>query len=564
MMENVTKQGILFSIKGKTDDLKIEKSFDLFEKILMYDTNKQELDGLRFQWENALKILYDENSSFSDAKQVASIIFNIEPFLKKILFLVDRGEYERIVKENKGLMPLMKILGLNPTKNPYGNNPINNKHWKEIFAAYELRNLTAHQASDYSRNDYYANVEFVIITILCAIVINLEKLLQINYYSACIDVSDYMYEIVNSFREKNKKYINLDGSEDVKSINTVVFEDIDSIDDLDDIVDREPRKGEINSLRKNSVPERKMLIVGEAGLGKTTTIEYLAYTDAQERLRNNGCNIPVLLYLNLLIDPKLTIIDYIAKKISTSIDDIKKLLKHGEINLFLDGLNEIPNTSDLLNARLAEINSLVRLYPKCFIIISTRPQTNNLIHKIPRFNLLSMDNEKQLQFIEKNCKDDEIKKLIITTIDENEKIRRVVRTPLFMNVFVKVVTATHRIPSSEGDLIRTFVNSLFDREISEKSNLMFDKKKASYLLRTFAYEVKEKYKANCGVIESEVIDMFARTMRKYSFSIDTLDYLSIFMDLGLITLKDGLYCFYHEAYQDYFYSEELRFILGLS
>lgn len=83
-----------------------------------------------------------------------------------------------------------------------------------------------------------------------------------------------------------------------------------------------------------------------------------------------------------------------------------------------------------------------------------------------------------------------------------------------------------------------------------------------YLLRAFAYYAKEKYKANSGIIESEIIECFSKNMKKYSYNVDALDYLSIFLDLGILSKKDELYCFYHESYQDYFYSEEIRFIIG--
>ena len=72
--------------------------------------------------------------------------------------------------------------------------------------------------------------------------------------------------------------------------------------------------------------------------------------------------------MNLLIDPKLTIVNYISKKLSITDEETKVLLTHGEINLFLDGLNEIPNITDLRNARLTEINSLISKYKDTFNI----------------------------------------------------------------------------------------------------------------------------------------------------------------------------------------------------
>lgn len=558
MLKKETIDSILISLKNHNSDLPIEKTFDLLEKIVSYNSNNNELDGIKFNWETALNIIYNEDTSFSQAKSVANFIFNVEPILKKILYLIDKNEYNRMVSCKEGLYPLMRFLKIDPH--------FRNSHQTDFKIAYELRNLTSHQAADYPRDIFYTNIEACLVTVLCAINNNCKQLLSVNYYSSSINVTNYMNELIESFKVKNKKYINLDGSEDVKSINTLVVEDLDDLNSIDDIEDtgyRESRKGEIDYLRKNSIPEKKMLILAEAGMGKTTTIEYLAYCDAKDRINDNSKKIPVLLYLNLLIDPKLTIEDYIAKKLEIDVNQVKNLLVHGEINLFLDGVNEIPNISDLKTARLLEINSIINLYGDTFIIISTRPQTNNLIHRIPKFNLLSMDDDKQSLFVERNCKDLDSRKLILKAISENDKIRRVVRTPLFLNIFVKVVVATKKIPTSEGNLIKVFINSLFEREIKEKNNLYFDIKKGNYLLRAFAYSAKEKYKANSGVIESEIVDCFCEKMKNCGFTVDVLDYLSIFIDLGLLSHKDDLYCFYHESYQDFFYSEELRFVLGI-
>ena len=554
MLNKEIEKSIYDSLKDKVVDIPLSKCLDLFEKIIYYNANNKELDGVKFNWESALTTIFDEDSSFADVKKIGNLIFNIESLLKKVLFIINEDEYNRLVLYKEGLASLMKYLDIDPYKQ--------SNYQAKYKIAYELRNLTSHQASEYPRDVFYNNIEACIITVLIAIYKNYKELSKINYYAASIEATKYMNEIIDSFKLKTKKYINLDGSEDIRRINTQVLEEIETIDDINEDEVKEPRTGEIDNLRKRDIPEKKMLLLAEAGMGKTTTIEYLAYIDAKERLDDFSAKIPVLLYLNLLIDPKLTIIDYIAKKMEISIEDVKNLLEHGEINLFLDGLNEIPNITELRNARLTEINFLVKYYKNTFIIISTRPQTSNLIHNIPKFNLLSMDNTKQNLFIERNCFNSATKNLILEAITNNKKIKRVVSTPLFLSIFIKVVDVTKQIPTSEGNLIKVFINSLLEREINEKNNLTFDVKKGNYLLRSFAYFVKEKYKANSGVIESEIIECFADSMQKYSYYVDALDYLSIFIDLGILNKKDDLYCFYHESYQDYFYSEELRFILG--
>ena len=86
----------------------------------------------------------------------------------------------------------------------------------------------------------------------------------------------------------------------------------------------------------------------------------------KKRLKDTNCNIPILISLGVLTDSKYTIKQYICDKLDISIDMCETLLDDGKINLFLDGVNEIPSDTGgiLKTVRMREIKQLIKIIRK--------------------------------------------------------------------------------------------------------------------------------------------------------------------------------------------------------
>ena len=232
-----------------------------------------------------------------------------------------------------------------------------------------------------------------------------------------------------------------------------------------------------------------MMIWGEAGMGKSTTLEYLSYIDAQKRLENSKACIPVLILLGLLTSPEYNIERYICEKLKINKTEYEILLEEGKLNLFIDGLNEIPNDSILKTLRMREIKSLIDNYPNTFIIITNRPQENRDFNdKIPIFNLIKLNFNEIKDYIKKTVDDEEIKQILYKSIDGNKRFVKIINTPLILSRLIEIVKYKKEVPQSEGDIIAEFLNCLFTREKQEKQDSRLDIKKMKYLLRMISYE----------------------------------------------------------------------------
>ena len=198
-------------------------------------------------------------------------------------------------------------------------------------------------------------------------------------------------------KKRMSRFIHIRGEENFSVLGSYVIEY------QDDTSDSRRRKGTVEYLRDNSIPERRMMIWGEAGMGKTTTLEYLTYMDAKKRLKDSNYNIPVLVLLGVMTKATYTIKQYICDKLDIGVDICESLLEEGKINLFLDGLNEIPADAggNLKTLRMREIKQLLRDYPKTFIIITNRPQDTRDFNNVPIFNLIKLSKEEMRDFIKK-------------------------------------------------------------------------------------------------------------------------------------------------------------------
>ena len=287
------------------------------------------------------------------------------------------------------------------------------------------------------------------------------------------------------------------------------------------------------------------------------------YISAKKRLKDSNYNIPVLVLLGVMTKATYTIKQYICDKLDIGVDICESLLEEGKINLFLDGLNEIPADAggNLKTLRMREIKQLLRDYPKTFIIITNRPQDTRDFNNVPIFNLIKLSKEEMRDFIKKNVDEEDVKELLFTSINGNERFVQIINTPLILSRLIEIVRYKKEIPHSEGEIIAEFLNCLLVREKEEKQDARLDIKRIIYLLRMIAFESLEKKEANSGMTESEVLKYCSKSMDTYRFQYDALYALDIVLQLGILEKREDLYVFSHQAYQDYYYAmEELAVI----
>lgn len=165
-------------------DHSIRDSIDLFYRIVSEKTGLSTLDGLEIQLIPTIYKSYfgqtDKNDLLNQFKQIAT---SLDPYIRKIIFLLNPDEYNNKKRKIKGLGSGFKELSrLDPLNVRYLEKieDVSEKYFgKQIFIAYTSRNSVTHEAKYWSKQQ---------------IVNNITALMVVYFYSVC----EYYDELIKS------------------------------------------------------------------------------------------------------------------------------------------------------------------------------------------------------------------------------------------------------------------------------------------------------------------------------------------------------------------------------
>lgn len=545
------------------DILQTEQNFnanevlDLFEKVLLYPIDEStKLDGIATRIPNALQKILLENVSRLDKNAFFPDVAKIEPYFRKILYLIDNNSYNQVANSKDGLGTIIPILGLNPNNVNYNWTALST-HQKTNFAehlikAYQLRNLESHNCKEWNNTRLYDELRSVLVMYLFATQRHFRALKLIVEPN---DLTDYLQKQTQLFKIWQSRFVHIEGKKDFAEVELYLKEQVEDDDENKEI--KEPRNGTIDYLRKK-IAEKQMVILGEVGMGKSTTLQYLHFKDAQIALQNKNVLIPIYFELKNLTD-KDDILQKIIDRIGKDKDFTLDMLKKGRFSICLDGLNEIEKNIKV--KVFTQLKNLLSDFPNNFYLITSRPQGyqrefDNLLQnqKIPVFVLQKMQDKQITEFLNKNGKD--VKDYIETEIKANDRLKKIVQTPLMLIMLITVVQKEGKIPSEKGKIIRAFMFSLYDRE--QKQIIDFDKDIFHLLLCYLAFQTRDLTGSNSGLDRDEwILPILEKRKKDLGLTNNLLDFLRKAMDLNILVNDGNQYSFTHELYQEYYAAEFL-------
>lgn len=547
---------------GKPDNKKQASSFpdeqirdgiDLFYEVLMHEINDDELSGVGERIARAINSLVNDKHDKDSLSNLFPALNKIEQYSRKTLLIINKeryyGIYNRKDPSAKGFAAILDGLKL----------PLSHEEKRNLG---KLRNIEDHACVNWTVMDFYSMINqylcaYLRITLLMKdqIVKALNKNVPETVDQA-VDFTPYAKNLTKKLKDSILRVVELDTEENIQMLDIYASEA--SANSLP------IRKGTIRSLMQ-SMKEKRMILWGDAGAGKTTSIEYLAYMDAKGYIQDNSMYLPVVIYLGTTTNEHLSIWDYIIKKLDTTDEVLTELLQDGHVHLYFDGFNEIPMTErNMLKAkRRRELTELINDYPATFMIFTNRPQDGREFANIPVFNILGMNDNQVSQFIEKNAVEKGDISKINDAIASDENLRKMASKPLMLKSLLFIVKTMGEIPKREGLIIDRYLKALFIREKQEKYDEYLDERKVSLLLRRIGYESLESKQTNSGLSEEELLDIMNNCQKDYNFTYDNMYTLELIVHLGIMEKRDDTYVFAHQSYQDYYHSLEMSSILGL-
>ena len=534
-MEQSIKVIICKELRGIFTNFKVEEALPLYEAVAKMETPAE--TAIRSTWMENISDFY----SFSENMETNhKFILNFEGFLKKVLYLINETEYNNCKGDNKKcLYSVMENLGLfrnipqstnvstcDPEK---FTNPIN----RAVVWAYQMRNETVHNAEALSVSEMLSNVKNVMITTIDAVWRN--KALLENKINKVIGESQFgietlMKKIVSDYEETVRDgfiYVPLLWESDTKD-----FEEVQSkamrIDEL--------------------LEDRHILLAGDAGCGKTTSLENLEYQAAKRYLSNQSSAIPVnIALINESIDSSLQ--EMICRKLNISISYCEQLLEKGSIYLLIDGLNEYTTDIERKKALVTSIEKLFALYPKVFAALTDRRYSPYPVRVNKTYHLKRMDKENILKYAESKSESNKNVLGLLEEILDSNAFGNLEFTPLLVNQLIMALASSGVIPTDLTELIGMYLEALFKREYVDKRVATAAPGKLDVILMGLALAKEDE---GGGINYYRALRVCAETAHKYGINLESDACITLAIQMGILTRMGDQIDFVLSNYRTYY------------
>ena len=295
----------------------------------------------------------------------------------------------------------------------------------------------------------------------------------------------------NNINQDIENYLNLIKTSDFFGYSSSIYTELSAhkISYLPVIVrrskqDESPKEFEVSELIKNEI---KVILYGEAGSGKTTTLLWLTHQYAQKYLDDENKYLPLFVELNTYNQGSFE--DYILIKIKEyGIGDtvFANLLEEGCLIFLFDGLDLVNPKNDF--DPYSEIKIFISDHSRNRVgkphkyVISSRPWFFELFRTSFGFTLaelIELSNSDIHSFLEKYIERSDVLYTLEKQISDSDELRSLCRNPLMLSLVVTVALQRNRennielLPANKAKLYKEVVSGIF-RHRSTKPHMLSD------------------------------------------------------------------------------------------
>jgi hypothetical protein len=321
---------------------------------------------------------------------------------------------------------------------------------------------------------------------------------------------------------------------------------------------------ETNNFEELFKETNKITIIGRAGSGKSTLIQYLFIQSIKNKFK-----IPVIIKLRHAPIHK-EIIDYIYEEINADDykDQINKCLINGDFLILFDGYDE--NVSSNKKATIDRVNKITKFvtkYKKNKFVITTRPFSGaEHLRIFTNYNLCDLNKVSRDRFIEQQLTigndRDSIQPLISSADRCNNKfVRAFLKNPLLLTLYILTFRRFSTIPQKKYKFYSRVIEVLFITHDSLSKNqyprpylTKLNQERFEYILERLSFL------SFCeGINEFDkdylfkVLDYIKEDLDSNFPKFNNHDFLSdLLIHIPLLTEDDGILSFVHKSLQEYF------------
>lgn len=302
--------------------------------------------------------------------------------------------------------------------------------------------------------------------------------------------------------------------------------------------------------------EEKILFLGDAGSGKTTSLKNISLHLAEEFLQKGLGKIPLFIPLDSYSAQPHAFNDYVKFKVnSLGIDQslFNFLLVNNRIIFLIDGFDIISENKSVVDY----ISTIPAQY-----VISSRPEIDNRgLPGFKRAEIQPLVIEQVSQFIQQYLKDDpNLATELFNPIQKTYELTLLCRNPFILSILISIAknrkmgNVATPLPNYRSEILSEFIENLFTHYIERTGSRITDRQFIIFRCCDIAFHF-QRYNVISETITS-VIEQFEAYLESHQkrTEIQSAEKLfEILQTIGIFNCKGNNVEFnFHQSFQEYF------------
>jgi len=313
--------------------------------------------------------------------------------------------------------------------------------------------------------------------------------------------------------------------------------------------------------------EEKLIISGESGSGKTTTLRWLNYLFVKSYLDGKNENIPLYIELNSYISEERFIKKpfdaYVAMKAKEKgIEDILETILKGKAIILLDGFDLLSPTDEF--HPYDKISNFITYYNNCRFVISSRPGFFESIKSSFKVSELEKLTDEKIEiFIDRYVSNEKLANTLKDKILSNQQLKSILSNPMMLYIAIKVAMGRKDksgdlLPSNRSELYEDFISTLFNHQEEKGKSLHADRTQIENSLTDLYFKLQCRNEVSCKY--SEALKFVKKNSEDPLFrKINPQLILEDCFKLGILYKSDNYVSYgIHQSFQEYFAAIKLK------
>lgn len=526
LLHNITNE-----LKAILPNAHLREMLELYIDFAQMDTPEEQ--GIKADWVENIESFYKLSDSMRSSHKV---LINSESFLKKVLYTINEQKYNEFKTSiQSGLFHVFEEVGLlkhfprNVKLNNYDIENSNDPIARSIAIAYQLRNNASHTSQDWTISQMISNVNAIMIATLTAVWDNrqiIQKKVSTTTSNNQFGIKTLLEKLVKDYKQKINegfKYVHL------------LWESGN---------DNQSKQMLLNEI----LADKHILLSGDAGCGKSTSLDQLEYQAANKYIRGETNVIPVKLAL-INESPSLSLEEMICHKLNIPIDYCQTLLLKNSILLLVDGLNELTTDSECKRQFVISLEQFIEYHPNLNIIVTDRRYSPFPIRLEKIYHLKPLAKEDIIRYATSRAECTKDVLSLLTNLLEKPSFSGLEITPLLINQLLLALSSHNELPQDYTDLIGIYLEALQTREYKEKRDLNAAPGKLDLFLMKLAIEMPEEGNYNLA----QAMRLCADLAKEFCIQIQSDVCINLAVQLGILQQSGSSLSFVLDEYRAYYF-----------